>query len=58
MTAITEKITTALQPLSYFEDATEFGELCKLVRNDLLGFQQNIPLKKMSKRFGLDPLEI
>ena len=50
MTTITEKITTAIQPLNAFEDplgnnkyfkvnVLEFGELCKLVRNDLLGFQ-------------------
>ena len=50
MTTITEKITTALQPLNAFEDAEEFGELCKLVRNDLLGFQQNIPIKKMASK--------
>ena len=49
MTAITEKITSALQPLASFDDPTgnsligiillEFGELCKLIRNDLLGLQ-------------------
>ena len=49
MTAITEKITSALHPLAAFDDPVgnslvrfillEFGELCKLIRNDLLGLQ-------------------
>jgi hypothetical protein len=79
MTTITDKITTALQPLAAFEDPQgihiiiivilEFGELCTLVRNDLLGFQQNIPIKKISsklyhiiinliERFGIEVLQI
>eukprot|EP00347_Sterkiella_histriomuscorum_P000266 403376539 len=55
MTTITDKITGSLEILQCFEDPQE---LSTIIRNDLLGFSKNVPIKKISKRFGLDPLDL
>ena len=55
MTTITEKITKPLETLQVFDDHEEFGELVTMIRNELLGVsQQKIPIKKLSKKYGLE----
>ena len=41
-------------------DVAYFSEFCNLIRNDLLGVsQQNLPVKKMAKNFGMqDPSDL
>ncbi len=38
--------------------ASEFGQIASLVRDDMLGFTKSIPVKKLAKRFGIEPEEL
>ena len=70
MTTITDKVTEPLKILEVFTSPDckfilyisfiqfyflVFGEFCTLIRNDLMGISEGkIPVKKMSKKFGID----
>ncbi len=46
-----EKVRTDLKSI-------EFGHIASLVRDDMLGITKTIPVKKIAKRFGVEPAEI
>ena len=55
MTTITDKISEPLKLLSVFSDVESFSEIISLIRNDIMGISnQPIPIKKMSKKFGIE----
>lgn len=58
MTTITEKVTECLDYLNLFEDPDEFGQVVGLVRDELLGFSKAVPVKKIAKRFQIEPEEV
>jgi hypothetical protein len=50
MTTITEKITEVLQIFNQLEDPQEFGELVTAIRDDILGYGKQIPIKKLASK--------
>ena len=68
MTTITDKVTNYLNHLNGFQDTNgiidlfnwniEFLQLATLVRDDMLGFECQLPTRKIAKRFGKEPEEI
>ena len=51
MTTITEKITDVLQTFNVIEDPAEFGEIVSAIKDDILGFGKQIPLKKLGSEY-------
>ena len=67
MTTITDRITEALAYLKIFKTpkvrnneliSIEFGQIASLVRDNMLGFNKSIPVKKLAKRLSIEPEEI
>ena len=69
MTTITDKVTQYLDHLNVFQDTNgkllkntylviEFLQLATMVRDDMLGFDNVLPTRKIAKRFGKEPEEI